>query len=159
MAGRQRGARNVLRGVLIAVCVVAGIVLVAVYWGRIRHAVASAWDFVADNFPSDGNQRTAVLVYLVLAVIAAVAFSRAGHFMAYGIAIGLGSLLWFLFWEGFPPLKLSPSWASQMGLHHLGRTPVILWAVVAVVVITLVFVPLEMREKVRRRRDLLPDTA
>jgi hypothetical protein len=159
MAGRERGARNVLRGVLIAVGVVAAIVLVAVYWGQIRHAVVAAWNFVADNVPTDGNQRTAVLVYLVLAVIAAVVFSRAGHFMAYGLAIGLGSLLWFLFWEGFPPLKLSPTWTNKMGLHHLGRTPVILWAVIAVVVITLVFVPLEMREKVRRRRDLLPDTA
>ncbi len=158
MAVREHGARNVLRGVVFAVCVVAVIILVAVYWGRIRHAVASAWHFVADNFPSDGNQRTAVLVYLILAVIAAVVFSRAGHFMAYGLAIGLGSLLWFLFWEGFPPLKLSPSWAHDAGLNHLGRTPVILWAVIAVVVITLVFVPLEMREKVRRRRDLLPDT-
>lgn len=158
MAGREHGARNVLRGVLFAVVVVVIIVLVAVYWGRIRHAVASTWDFVADNFPTDGNQRTAVIVYLVLAVIAAVVFSRAGHFMAYGLAIGLGSLLWFLFWEGFPPLKLSPSWTDHMGLQHLGRTPVILWAVVAVVVITLVFVPLETREKVRRRRDLLPDT-
>ncbi len=158
MAGRGHGARNVLRGVLISVVAVAALVVVVVYWGRIRHAVASAWNFVTDNFPTDGNQRTAILVYLVLAVVAAVVFSRAGHFMAYGIAIGLGSLLWFLFWEGFPPLKLSPSWTNQMNLHHLGRTPVILWAVIAVVVITLVFVPLEMREKVRRRRDLLPDT-
>ena len=159
MASREHGARNVLRGVLIAVAVVAAIVLVAVYGDRLRHSLVRAWNFVADNVPSDGNQRSAVLIYLVLAVIAAVAFSRAGHFTAYGLAIGLGSLLWFLFWEGFPPLKLSPTWTNQMGLHHLGRAPVILWAAIAVVVITLVFVPLEMREKVRRRRDMLPDTA
>jgi hypothetical protein len=159
MAGRERGARNVLRGVVTAVVVVAAIVLLTVYFGRIRHAVVRAYHFVANNVPSDGDQRTAVLVYLILAVIAAVAFSRAGHFMAYGLAIGLGSLLWFLFWEGFPPLKLHPTWTNQMALHHLGRTPVIVWAVVAVVLITLVFVPLEIGEKGRRRRrDLLPDT-
>jgi hypothetical protein len=156
---RERGVRNVLRGVLIAVGLVAAIVLAVAYWGRIRHAVAAAWDFVADNVPTDGHQRAAVLIYLVLAVIAAIVFSRAGHFTAYGVAVGLGSLLWFLFWEGFPPLKLSPTWTNQVGLQHLGRTGVILWAAVAVAVITVVFIPLEMREKVRRRRDLLPDMA
>ena len=156
---REHGVRNILRGVLIAVAAVAAIVLLVAYWGPIRHGAARAWNFVSDNVPTDGHQRSAVVIYLVLAVIAAVIFSRAGHFTAYGVAVGLGSLLWFLFWEGFPPLKLSPTWTNQMGLHHLGRTPVILWAAVAVAVITVVFIPLEMREKVRRRRDLLPDMA
>jgi hypothetical protein len=145
--------------VVISVVLVAAIVLLAVYWRQIRDAFVKAWHFVSDNVPTDGNQRTAVLVYMILAVIAAVVFSRAGHFIAYGIAIGLGTLLWFLFWEGFPPLKLSPSWTNDLNLHHLGRNPVILWAAFAVVVITLVFVPLEMQEKGRRRkRDLIPDT-
>ncbi|HKD96047.1 MAG TPA: hypothetical protein VKB69_00470 [Micromonosporaceae bacterium] len=155
MAVREGGGTKVFRGLLIAVCVVAAIVLVAVLWGQLRHAIAESWYFVADHFPTDANQRIAVIVYLVLAIVGAVIFSKAGHFTAYGIAAGLGTLLWLLFWEGFPPLGLSPKWTGQMGLDHLDRTRVALWAVVAVLVITLVFVPLEFREKYRRRRHSL----
>jgi hypothetical protein len=157
MAGREGGVTKVVRGLLIAVVVVAVIVLVAVFWGRVRDGVVSGWDFVADHYPSDQNQRTAVIIYLVLAAIGAVVFSRAGHFMAYGIATGLGTLLWFLFWEGFHPLGLSPTWTGRLSLRHLNSASVVLWAAVAVVVITLVFVPLELAEKRRRGRDLLPD--
>ncbi|HEU0239605.1 MAG TPA: hypothetical protein VFR11_10055 [Micromonosporaceae bacterium] len=156
---RGRGAKNVLRGVLFALALVVAIVLVASYWSGVRHGIASAANYVGDNFPPQGTQRVAVIVYLLLAVLAAIAFSRAGHFRAYGIAIGLGSLLWFLFWEGFPPLGLHPSWTNSMDLRHLGPTPVVLWAIVAVLVITVVFVPLEIREIAKRRRDLLPDSA
>lgn len=157
MAVREGGGTKVFRGLLIAVGVVAAIVLLAVLWRQLRDALIAAWNFVADHFPTETNQRTAVIVYLVLAVLAAVAFSKAGHFTAYGIATGLGSLLWFLFWEGFPPLGLSPKWTNSLNLNHMGPAGVTLWAVVAAVIITLVFVPLELREKYRRRRHQLAD--
>jgi len=155
MAVREGGGTKVARGLFIALAVVAAIVLLLVLWGPLRHAVAQSWNFVADHFPTETNQRIAVIIYLVLAAIAAVLFSKAGHFTAYGIATGLGTLLWLLFWEGFPPLGLSPKWTGQMGLDHLDRTRVALWAVVGALLITLIFVPLELREKYRRRRRQL----
>jgi hypothetical protein len=157
MAGREGGVTKVFRGLLIAVGVVAAIVLVAVFWSEFRDALVAGWSFLADHFPTETNLRTAVIVYLVLAAAAAVAFSKAGHFTAYGIATGLGSLLWFLFWEGFHPLGLSPTWTGRMGLRHMDSTSVVLWAVVAALVITLVFVPLELGEKRRKRRHWLED--
>jgi hypothetical protein len=112
------------------------------------------WGYVSDRFPAQTGQRVAIFLYLIVAVLLGITFSQAGHYTAYGIAMGLGPLLWLLFWEGFPPLGLSPSWAEDIGLDHLSANDVILWAVVADVVITLVFVPLELREKylVRRHR-------
>jgi len=50
------------------------------------------------------------------------------------------------------------SWTSSLGLNHLGPNQVILWAVVGAAIITLVFVPLEIREKMKRRTgDLISD--
>src|SRR5215467_961559 len=144
MAVREGGGTKVARGLFIALAVVAAIVLFLVLWGPLRHAVAQSWNFVADHFPTETNQRIAVIIYLVLAAIAAVLFSKAGHFTAYGIATGLGTLLWLLFWEGFPPLGLSPKWTGRMGLDHLDPTRVGLWAVVGALLITLIFVPLEL---------------
>ena len=152
MASREGGVTKVVRGLLIALVVVAAIILVAVFWRQVRDGLESGWNFIADHYPSDTNQRTAVIVYLILAAIGAVVFSRAGHFTAYGIATGLGTLLWFLFWEGFHPLGLSPTWTHSLNLNHLGSRSVVLWAVIAVVVITAVFVPLELAEKGRKRR-------
>src|SRR5262249_27867953 len=119
MAERAGGGTKVLRGLLIAVGVVVAIILLAVLWSQFRHGLASTWHFVTDHFPSEANQRIAVIVYLVLAILAAIVFSKAGHFTAYGIATGLGTLLWILFWEGFPPLGLRPKWTGNMGLNHL----------------------------------------
>src|SRR5262249_438787 len=147
MAEREGGGTKVLRALLIAPGVLIAIVLVAVFWGQFRPVLASGGRFVTPHFPSEAPQRTAVIIYLAVAILAAIAFSKAGHFTAYGIATGLGTLLWILFWEGFPPLGLRPKWTGNMGLNHLNPTEVILWAVVGFLVITLVFVPLELREK------------
>jgi hypothetical protein len=113
---------------------------------------------VRDHVPGQAGQKVAVVVFLVVAGVFGYLFSKAGHFTAYGIALGLVPLLWVLFWEGFPPLGLNPSWTSSMGLNHLGPTGVAVWAVVAAVVITIVFVPLELREKWLRRKHELADT-
>src|ERR1051326_2932996 len=152
MAEREGGGTKVFRGLFIAVGIIVVIVLLAVLWGQFRHGVARTWSYVVDHFPDPANQRVAVIVYLVLAILAAVLFSKAGHFTAYGIATGLVPLLWVLFWEGFPPLGLHPNWTGNMGVGHLDPARVILWAVIGFLVITVVFVPLELSEKSRRRR-------
>ena len=87
-----------------------------------------------------------------IAAIMGVVFSRAGHFTAYGIVVALLPLLWFLFWEGFPLLGLAPTWTESMGLGHMAPGKVILFAVVADIIITVIFVPLEWREKIKRHR-------
>ena len=69
--------------------------------------------------------------------------------------MGLTPLLWALFWEGFPPLGLHPNWTGSLGLTHLAPIYVITWAIVADVLITLIFVPLELRENMQRRRHRL----
>ncbi|GHJ45473.1 hypothetical protein Cs7R123_28150 [Catellatospora sp. TT07R-123] len=152
MAEREGGAVKVLRGLGIAVLIVAAIVLLAAYWRQALDLVVSIWQYLVDRIPDQGGQRTAVLVYIIAAVLLGILFSQAGHFTAYGIATGLVPLLWFLFWEGFPPVGLNPVWTSNLGVAHLSPSQVILWAVVATVVTTLVFVPLEYREKWTRRR-------
>src|SRR6478735_1945223 len=101
MAGGEGGGTKVLKGVSIAVAIVAAIVLVAVFWRQVLDALVAAWDYVGAHFPTDTGQATAVLIYLVLAAVMGVVFSRAGHFTAYGIVVALWPLLWFLFWEGF----------------------------------------------------------
>src|ERR1043165_8465453 len=128
MAEREGGGTKVFRGVFIAVGIIVVIVLLAVLWGQFRHGVAETWNYVIDHFPDNGNQRIAVITYLVLAVLGAILFSKAGHFTAYGIAIGLGTLLWVLFWEGFPPLGLHPRWTGYMGLGHLDPARAFRWA-------------------------------
>lgn len=155
MAEREGGGTKVFRGMFIALGIIVVLVLLVVLWAQFRHGIAETWGYVVDHFPKSGNQRIAVIVYLVLAALGAVLFSNAGHFTAYGIATGLGTLLWVLFWEGFPPLGLHPNWTGNMGLGHLDPTRVILWAVVGFLVITIVFVPLELSEKYRRRRHSL----
>ena len=110
------------------------------------------------HVPGAAGQKVAVVVYLIVAALVGIVFSQAGHFTAFGIAMGLGPLLWFLFWEGFPLLGLKPSWTSSMGLGHLPPGQVIVWAIVAAAVITLVFIPLELREKFQRRKHQLADT-
>jgi hypothetical protein len=158
MADGEGGGTKVLRGLLIAALLVAAIVLIIVFWRQVVDAVDMAWGYVRDHFPKQSQQRIAVVVYLVVALLMGMAFSKAGHLTAYGLAMGLTPLLWALFWEGFPPLGLSPTWTTRLGLAHLGPTEVVLWAVVAAAIITLVFVPLELREKYLRRKHQLADT-
>ena len=148
----EGGGTKVLKGASIAFAIVAAIVLVAVFWRQVVDAVVSAWDYVGDQFPTDTSQGAAVLIYLVLAAVMGVVFSRAGHFTAYGIVVALWPLLWFLFWEGFPLLGLAPTWTESMGLGHMAPGQVILFAVVADLIITVIFVPLEWREKIKRHR-------
>lgn len=157
MAEREGGGSKILRGLLIAVVIVAAIVLLAVFWRQVLDALQSASSYVWDRVPTETGQQVAIIVYLILAVILGIVFSKAGHFTAYGVAMGLGPLLWFLFWEGFPPLGLSPTWTDSLSLNHLAPSPVILFACVAAVVITLVFVPLELREKYLKRKHKLAD--
>jgi hypothetical protein len=155
MADAEGGGSKILRGLVIAVVAVAAIILLVVFWRQVLDTLSSIGSYVQDHIPGDNGQKAAVVVYLILSVLLAIVFSKAGHFTAYGIVMGLGPLLWFLFWEGFPLLGLKPSWTSSMGTGHLGPTDVILWAVVADVIITLVFVPLELREKFQKRRHRL----
>lgn len=155
MVEGEGGGTKVLRGLWIAAVIVAAIVLLAVFWRQVLDAGEATFTYVSDRFPTESGQQATVIVYLVLAGIAGILFSKAGHFTAYGVAIGLGSLLWFLFWEGFPPIGLSPSWAQSAGLSHLPPETVILWACVGAAVITIVFVPLELWEKFRRRKRTL----
>jgi hypothetical protein len=157
MADREGGGSKILRGMLIALVSVGLLVLAVAFWDDLRQALIRLWNFVTGHWPDDASQQVAVIVYLALAVILSVLFSKAGHFTAYGVAMGLVPLLWFLFWEGFPPLGLDPNWTSNMGLGHMAPGEVILWAVVADVVITLVFIPLELWEKMRRRRHRLSE--
>jgi hypothetical protein len=158
MAERDGGGTKFLRGLMTAALAVAAIVLVAVFWRQVLDGLGAAGDYVRDHVPGSSGQRAAVIVCLALALVLGVLFSKAGHFTAYGMALGLGPLLWVLFWEGFPPLGLHPRWTSRLGLAHLAPTEVALWAVAAAIVITLVFVPLELREKYLRRRHQLADT-
>lgn len=155
VAEGEGGGTKVMRGLLIALAIVAAIVLLAVFWRQVLDGLEWTWDYLVNRFPSSTGQRTAVIVYLILAVLFGVLFSKAGHFTAYGVAMGLGPLLWFLFWEGFPLLGLDPTWKSSLGVEHMEPGAVILWAVVAAVIITLIFVPLELREKFQRRRHRL----
>jgi hypothetical protein len=155
MADAEGGGSKVVRGLGIAVLVVAAIVLLVVFWRQVLDLLRSIGTYVQDHIPADNGQKAAVLVYLIIAVLLSILFSKAGHFTAYGVVMGLGPLLWFLFWEGFPPLGLNASWTSSMGVGHMPPNEVILWAIVADVLITIVFVPLELREKFQRRRHRL----
>jgi hypothetical protein len=155
VADREGGGSKILRGLLTAVIIVAVLVLVIVLRSQIADAGGSLGRFVADHTPPTTGQKVAVIVYMVVAVLLSILFSNAGHFTAYGIAMGLGPLLWFLFWEGFPALGLHPTWIDSLKLTHMDKVVVITWAVVADVLITLVFVPLEIRENMQRRRHRL----
>lgn len=158
MSEPEGGGSKILRGFLIAVLIVAAIIAVALFWRQILDGLESTFNYVSDRFPTEPGQQVAVIVYLVIAALFGVLFSKAGHFIAYGIAIGLGSLLWILFWKGFPAVGLKPPWAQSAGLGALSTSVVILWAVVAVGLITLLFVPLELREKyLKRKRRLSTD--
>ena len=157
MAEREGGGSKILRGMFIAVVLVAAIILLAVFWRQVLDTLESAARYIGDRFPVDTGQAVAVIVYLILAVVLGILFSKAGHFTAYGVVMALGPLLWFLFWEGFPPLGLSPTWTDTLDLAHLEASQVILFAIVADIIITLVFVPLELREKFQRRRHVLAD--
>lgn len=152
MTQAEAGAFKILKGLGIAIVSVIVLVLVAVYWRQTLDTILDIWNYLIDRIPTNGGQRTAVLFYMIAAVVMGVLFSQAGHFTAYGIAMGLVPLLWVLFWEGFPPLGLHPVWTQNMGVAHLSPSQVALWAVVAAVLTTLVFVPLEFREKFQRRR-------
>lgn len=158
MAEPEGGGSKILRGFLIAVVIVAAIIAVALFWRQILDGLEATFGYISDRFPTEPGQQAAVIVYLVLAGLLGVLFSKAGHFTAYGIAIGLGSLLWILFWKGFPAVGLEPSWAESAGLGALATGVVITWAVVAVGLITLLFIPLELREKyLKRKRTLSAD--
>ncbi len=151
----EGGGSKILRGLIIAIVIVAAIVLIAVFWRQVLDAVTSVGTYVVDQFPTETGQAAAVIVYLIVAVLLGILFSKAGHFTAYGVVMGLGPLLWFLFWEGFAPLGLSPTWTDSLSLAHLDPGRVILFAVVADILITFVFVPLEFREKYKRRQHRL----
>jgi hypothetical protein len=152
------GGSKILRGFLFAVLIVGAIIAVALFWRQILDGLEATFGYISDNFPTEPGQQIAVIVYLVVAGLLGVLFSKAGHFTAYGVAIGLGSLLWILFWKGFPAVGLEPSWAQSAGLGALPTGVVMLWAAVAVGLITLLFVPLELREKyLKRKRSLDTD--
>jgi hypothetical protein len=166
MSEPEGGGSKILRGFLIAVAIVAAIIVVALFciivvalfWRQILDGLEYTFNYVSDRFPTETGQQVAVIVYLVVAALFGVLFSKAGHFIAYGVAIGLGSLLWILFWKGFPAVGLKPPWAESAGLGALATSVVILWAAVAVGIITLLFVPLELREKyLNRKRKLSTD--
>jgi hypothetical protein len=159
MADAEGGGRKVFQGLIIAVVIVAALVLLAVFYKQVGDALGSLGTYVQDHIPADTEGKATLVVYLILSIIFGVLFSKAGHFVAYGIVVLLLPLLWVVFWEGFPPLGLK-AFSETMGIeHHLGPTNVILWAVIAAVVITLVFVPLEIREKFQRRRHKLAPEA
>lgn len=155
MAEGEGGGTKVLRGLLIAAFIVIGIVLLAVFWRQVLGFGETTFNYISDRFPTEAGQQAAVIIYLVVVGLLGVIFSKAGHFTAYGVAIGLGSLLWFLFWKGFPPIGLEPSWSESAGLGQLSPENTILWGVVGVGIITLIFVPLEIWEKFRRRKRSL----
>jgi len=155
MSEPEGGGSKILRGFLFAVAIVAAIIVVALFWRQILDGLQAAFGYISDRFPTETSQQIAVIVYLVIAALFGVLFSKAGHFIAYGVAIGLGSLLWILFWKGFPAVGLKPPWAESAGLGQLSTGVVILWAAVAVGIITLLFVPLELREKYLKRKKTL----
>jgi hypothetical protein len=155
VAGSEGGGTKIMRGLLIATALVAALVLIVVFWRQILDWLGSGLDYLTSRFPDQSGQQMLVIIYLVLAVVFGILFSKAGHFTAFGVAIALLPLLWFVFWEGFPLLGLDPSWKAGMGVDHMGPQQVILWAIVGAVIITLVFVPLELWEKYRRRRRAL----
>ncbi|HEX6682268.1 MAG TPA: hypothetical protein VF062_05710 [Candidatus Limnocylindrales bacterium] len=158
MTEPEGGGSKVLRGFLIAVLIVAVIIAVALFYRQIFDGLEATFGYISDRFPNETGQQVAVIVYLVVAGLLGILFSHFGHFTAYGVAIGLGSLLWILFWMGFPAVGLEPSWAESAGLGSLTTPNVILWAAVAVGVITLLFIPLELREKyLKRKRSLTTD--
>ncbi len=157
MADGEGGGTKILRGLVIAVIIVAAIILLAVFWSQALDALAGIGNYIVDHIPAPTGQRVSVLVYLILAVVLGILFSKAGHFTAYGVVMGLGPLLWFLFWKGFPLLGLSPSWIGSMGLDPLTWTEILVFAAVADLLITLVFVPLELREKFHKRKHRLGD--
>jgi hypothetical protein len=155
VADGEGGGSKILRGLVIAIVLVAAIVLLAVFWRQVLDAGSWVGRYIGDHIPPTSGQKAATAVYLVIAVLLSILFSKAGHFTAYGIAMGLGPLLWFLFWEGFPLLGLHATWTGSMGLDHLAPGFVVLWAIIADVLITLVFVPLELRENWLRRKHRL----
>lgn len=157
MTERESGGTKFVRGLVIALLAVAALVLLIVFRSQVWDGAQKASQYVADSFPAEAGSKLAVVIYLVLAVLLGIIFSQAGHFTAYGIAMGIAPLLWFLFWEGVPPIGLEPSWASQAGLVHMSVGNVVLWAVLADIVITLVFFPLELREKYQARKHRLAD--
>jgi hypothetical protein len=129
-----------------------------VFRSQVWDGLKNGGNYVADSFPQQTGSKLAVAIYMVLAVLLGIIFSQAGHFTAYGIAMGVTPLLWFLFWEGVPPIGLHPSWAHSAGLEHMTVGNVILWAVLADAIVTLVFFPLELREKFQERKHRLADT-
>lgn len=158
MTERESGGTKFVRGLVIALLAVAALVLLIVFRSQVWDGAQKASQYVADSFPAQSGSRLAIVIYLVLAVLLGIIFSQAGHFTAYGIAMGIAPLLWFLFWEGVPPVGLDPSWAHGAGLEHMSPGNVVLWAVLADIVITLVFFPLELREKFQARKHRLADT-
>lgn len=157
MTEPEGGGSKILRGLLIAVVIVGIIIAVALFYRQIFDGLEATFGYISDRFPTETGQQVAVIVYLVIAALMGVLFSKAGHFIAYGVAIGLGSLLWILFWKGLPAAGLAP-WSQSAGLGALSTANVILWAAVAVGLITVLFIPLELREKyLRRKRTLSTD--
>src|SRR5262249_15137377 len=118
---------------------------------QVGDALSSLGHYVQDHIPASTNGKATLVVYLILSVLFGVVFSKAGHFVAYGIVVLLLPLLWVVYWEGFPPLGLK-SFGESMGVGPLAPVAVSLGAIRAAAPITLVFVPREIREKFQRRR-------
>ena len=68
MTRAEAGAFKILKGLGIAVLSVVALVLVAVYWEPVLDTIVATWNYLIDRIPTDGGQRTAVLVYLIAAV-------------------------------------------------------------------------------------------
>ena len=157
MTDAEGGGRKVLRGLIIAVSIVAALILLIVFRSQVADGVSSLYGVVKDEVPGSTGQKATLVVYLIVSIVLGVLFSKAGHFTAYGIVVLLLPLLWFLFWWGFPLLGLHPTWIESMGMEKLTAGPVWTWAIVAAAVITAVFVPLEIREKFQKRKHRLAD--
>ena len=119
MADAEGGGSKVLRGLIIAFLIVAAIVLLAVFYHQVGDALSSLGHYIQDHIPASTNGKATLVVYLILSVLFGVLFSKAGHFVAYGIVVLLLPLLWVLFFFRFP----WTSWIWRMPNGSLIRPP------------------------------------
>ena len=79
MARREAGAVKVLRGLGIALASVVILVLIAVFWRQAVDGVVALWEYFLARIPSQGGQKTAVLIYMIAAALLGILFSQAGQ--------------------------------------------------------------------------------
>ena len=103
--GGGGGGSKIFRGVLIAVVTVGILVVAAAFWGDVVHGLKAIGNYVADHYPDEASQQASVIALLVFAVLISIIFSKAGHFTAYGVAMGLVVLAAL---TGFGLAKLAP---------------------------------------------------